>query len=40
MKTFQWDGRGDNGRELAPGAYFIRLRSGEMVASKKIVLFH
>jgi len=40
MNAVRWDGRGENGRTLAPGTYFIRLKAGERAASKKIVLFH
>lgn len=39
MNAVRWDGRGENGRRLPPGAYFVTLRTGERVASKKIVLF-
>ncbi len=40
MNAVRWDGRGENGRRLPPGAYFVTLRAGERVASKKIVLVH
>ncbi len=33
----QWDGRDDSGREAASGLYLVRLRSGNQVASRKIV---
>ena len=33
-----WDGRDDEGREVAPGVYFLRLRSGDHTASKKVLL--
>jgi hypothetical protein len=37
--SVRWDGRGEGGRVLAPGAYFIRLKVDERVASKKVVLY-
>jgi len=40
MNVVKWDGRGENGRKLAPGAYFVTFRSGERVTSKKIVVFN
>jgi hypothetical protein len=40
MTTIPWDGLGENGRGLAPGTYFVRLRSGELAARKKVVLVH
>jgi flagellar hook assembly protein FlgD len=33
-----WDGRDDDGRELASGAYFYRLESGEEVVSGRMTL--
>ncbi|WP_155953878.1 two-component regulator propeller domain-containing protein, partial [Pseudomonas sp. URIL14HWK12:I7] len=33
-----WDGRGEDGRPLAAGVYFVRLETPEYVATKKIVL--
>jgi hypothetical protein len=39
MSFVRWDGRGEGGKTLPPGAYFVRLNAGERVASKKIVLF-
>jgi hypothetical protein len=37
--TRAWDGRGDSGRELSPGVYFLRLTVGDAgVASRRIVL--
>ena len=32
-----WDGRGDNGRPVPAGIYFVRMEAGEMVASSKLV---
>lgn len=40
MNAVRWDGRGESGRALAPGAYFVTLKAGERVSSKRIVLFH
>lgn len=40
MNTVRWDGRGENGRALPPGAYFVTLRAGDRSASRKVVLFH
>jgi hypothetical protein len=37
--TVHWNGRGENGRALAPGAYFVTLQSNARFASRKIVLF-
>ena len=34
-----WDGRGEDGRPLAAGVYFVRLETPVYVATKKIVLF-
>ena len=33
-----WDGRGDDGREAAPGVYFARLVAGDFVGARKMVL--
>jgi flagellar hook assembly protein FlgD len=38
--SVRWDGRGEQGRFLPPGAYFIKLRAEDRIASKKVVLFH
>ncbi len=35
-----WDGRGDRGRPLASGTYFIRLEAGAAAQTRKIVLIH
>ena len=40
LNAVPWDGRGEHGRGLPPGTYFLRLRSAERVANKKVVLFH
>jgi len=37
MNAVRWDGRGENGQVLAPGAYFVRLSAGTRLANKKIV---
>ena len=39
MRSVRGDGRGEGGRTLPEGAYFVRLASGERVSSRKIVLF-
>jgi hypothetical protein len=36
--SLKWDGRNTAGRRIAPGVYFLRLKSGDEVASRKIVL--
>ncbi len=33
-----WDGRDDNGREQAPGIYFLRLESGGSICRSKLIL--
>jgi outer membrane protein assembly factor BamB len=33
-----WDGRDDAGKRVAPGVYFVHLRSGDYSASKKVLL--
>ena len=33
-----WDSRDDNGRQVASGVYFYRLRAGEFTAVKKLIL--
>lgn len=38
--TIRWDGRGENGRALAPGAYFMKLEAGGRQSGKKVVLVH
>jgi hypothetical protein len=34
----RWDGRGDGGRELSAGIYFVRLRAGGVVRTVRMVL--
>ena len=40
--TVRWDGRDDNGRELASGVYLYRLRTGgkKQMETRKLVLVH
>lgn len=33
-----WDGKNDNGEEVASGAYFYQLRVGDYVSSKKMIV--
>jgi hypothetical protein len=34
----RWSGRGESGRLLASGVYFMRLSAGDTVASRKMIL--
>jgi hypothetical protein len=34
----RWDGKDDRGRDVASGAYFIRMDAGDEVSSRKVVL--
>jgi hypothetical protein len=38
--TVTWDGRADDGVRLANGCYFLKLASGGVARSRKIVLMH
>jgi hypothetical protein len=38
VRTALWDGRGDDGRDLPSGVYFVRLEAGQESALHKIVL--
>jgi M6 family metalloprotease-like protein len=38
LHTYGWDGRDDQGREVASGVYLCRLRAGEFGAAKRLVL--
>ena len=35
-----WDGSGDRGARVAPGVYFLRLRSGDSELTQRLVLVH
>ena len=35
--TVRWDGRGTDGRSVAPGIYFARLRAGGECLERRIV---
>ncbi|MBI5835998.1 MAG: T9SS type A sorting domain-containing protein [Candidatus Eisenbacteria bacterium] len=38
VRSLRWDGRGDNGRALSPGTYFLRLSAGGKVDTRKVAL--
>lgn len=38
IHTASWDGRGNNGRPVAGGIYFLRLRAGNHGATQKVLL--
>jgi hypothetical protein len=38
--ALSWDGRDDGGRAVAAGVYWARLRSGAIIATRKIVRLH
>jgi hypothetical protein len=38
VHTVQWDGRDDQGRDLASGVFLCRLRAGEQVEMRKLLL--
>lgn len=38
VRTVEWSGRDDAGRDAAAGVYFYRLEAGETVLSRKVVL--
>jgi hypothetical protein len=37
-KVVTWDGKDDNGQDVTSGVYFFRLRAGEFVQTRKMVL--
>ena len=36
--SWEWDGKGDKGFDQSSGVYFIRVRKGEKIESKKVIL--
>lgn len=38
VHQIRWDGRGENGKALAGGVYFCRIRCGRLMATEKIVV--
>jgi hypothetical protein len=38
LQSVNWDGRDDQGQRLGSGVYFCRLRTGDRVLSKKLIL--
>ena len=38
MYSISWDGRNDDGRQVASGVYFYRLKSGDLIRSEKMIL--
>ncbi len=39
-RALVWDGRDESGRLLPTGMYFVRLRAGDQVVSRSVVLIH
>jgi hypothetical protein len=40
VNSVRWDGRGENGSPLSPGAYFVKLSVAGRISSRKVVLYH
>jgi hypothetical protein len=38
LHILTWDGCDDRGRRVASGVYFVRVRTGEHVATRKMLL--
>jgi flagellar hook assembly protein FlgD len=38
MHTVRWDGTDENGRAVSSGVYLYRIRTGNFVASRKMLL--
>jgi hypothetical protein len=38
--VLQWDGRGDDGRRLQPGIYFLRLEAGRFHQVRRVALIN
>uniref|UniRef100_A0A7C4CDW4 FlgD/Vpr Ig-like domain-containing protein n=1 Tax=candidate division WOR-3 bacterium TaxID=2052148 RepID=A0A7C4CDW4_UNCW3 len=37
FRAVRWDGRDENGRTVAPGVYYCRMRAGDFRAIRKLV---
>jgi hypothetical protein len=38
VQSLRWDGNGEGGRKLAPGAYFVMLQNGSQQTTKKLLI--